>query len=578
VRASVDLLDAATGRILAEIEQRDVPYRIDRLSDSITVAVLREVSRLRGSDFARGAQWPKTSLGALKAYLQGEQFYRAALWDSAQSHFERAVALDTTFALAYHRLAAVRRWRDSRDIPDSVTYALMRQPSRHTGALSPHERLLATIDSLSAESYFAWRRGLQGGDYFAQEALVRRLYTTLESAVRRYPNDAELRFLLADAHSRFDDEIVIGEVDDRATLALYDSAIALDSTFAPAYVTPIALAGYLDGAESARRYIHGYLARAPSGRRSDIIRLDDALLDPRRALEIDVPKLVDSLPTEQLCDASRLLRHVTDSAEMALRIGRALNARSVDSVAGSHKVTCTFSQIANALQFRGHLREAYRLTQRQLHWLRPTLVYNLARTGIVPAETARVEFSRVLALAPRTMMTKLYGWWATAGDTTSIQRYITEFVEAQRRPRTPSGVEMLRASASMGRAYLSLARGDTTSAIEQLLTTRDTLHECWNDARLTLVQLLLVRGRYREAAAHLERRWPGTTSCSNGFDDVVWTMERARAFDRVGRRAEAVRDYAFVTEAWRGADPELQPVVRAARAALTRLRGAPRRG
>ena len=71
VRANVDLLDASTGRILAEIEQRDVPYRIDRLSDSITVAVLREVGRLRGSDFARAALWPKTSLAALKAYLQG---------------------------------------------------------------------------------------------------------------------------------------------------------------------------------------------------------------------------------------------------------------------------------------------------------------------------------------------------------------------------------------------------------------------------------------------------------------------------------------------------------------------------
>jgi hypothetical protein len=54
-------------------------------------------------------------------------------------------------------------------------------------------------------------------------------------------------------------------------------------------------------------------------------------------------------------------------------------------------------------------------------------------------------------------------------------------------------------------------------------------------------------------------------------------MERARAFDRVGRRTEAARDYAFVTEAWRGADPELQPVVRAAREALTRLRSASRR-
>jgi serine/threonine-protein kinase len=572
VRASVNLLDAATGRTLAEIEQRDVLNRIDRLSDSVTIALLREVGRLRGSDFARVAQWPRTSLGALKAYLQGEQFYRAALWDSAQLHFERAVALDTTFALAYHRLASVRRWRDSRDVPDSATYALMRQPSRYTGALGPHERLLATIDSLSAESYFAWRRGLQAGDYAAQESLVRRLYATLESALRRYPNDAELRFLYADAHSRYDDDVIVGEVDDRATLALYDSAIALDSSFAPAYVTPIALAAYLDGAESARRYIRGYLARAPSGPRSDIIRLDDVLLDSRRAAAIDVRRLVDSLPTELLCDASRLLRHLPDSAEMALRIARALSARPADSAAGS-QVACTYSQIANALQFRGHLREAYRLTQRQLHWLRPTVMYNLARAGIVPPETARVEFSHVLALAPRTMMTKLYGWWASDGDTLAIESYIERFIEAQRRSRTPSGLEMLRASATMGRAYLSLARGDTTFAIEQLLTARDTLHECWADARLTLAHLLIARGRYREASTSLARRWPGTTSCSNGFDDVVWTMERARVFDRLGRRDEAAREYAFVVEAWRNADPELQPVVRGARDALARLEG-----
>ena len=571
VRASVSLLDAATGRTLAEIEQRDVPHRIDRLSDSITVAVLRELGRSRAGDFAVTAQWPKTTLGALKAYLQGEQFYRVALWDSAQSHFERAIALDTTFALAYHRLAAVRRWRDSRDIPDSVTYQLMRQASRYASGLGPRERLLATVDSLSAESYFAWRRGLQDGNYAQQELLVRRLYATLETALRRYPNDAELRFLLADAHSRFDDEIVGGEVDDRATLALYDSAIALDSTFAPAYVTPIALAAYLDGAESARRYIRGYLARAPSDRHSAIIRLDDALLDSRRAASTDVAKLVDSLPTELLCDASRLLRHVADSAEMAQRIGRALNALPPDSLSGSHKVTCTFSQIADALQFRGHLREAHRLTQRQLHWLRPAVIYNLSRTGIVPAETARAEFAGVLALAPRTMMTKLYGFWATDGDTAAIQSYIARFVEAQRRSRTASGLEMLRASAAMGRAYLSLARRDTALAIEQLLTARDTVHECRYDVRLTLVQLLMVKGRYREAATQLSRRWPGTTSCSNGFDDVVWTMERARVFDRLGRRDEAARDYAFVVEAWRGADPELQPVVRSAREALARL-------
>jgi hypothetical protein len=191
--------------------------------------------------------------------------------------------------------------------------------------------------------------------------------------------------------------------------------------------------------------------------------------------------------------------------------------------------------------------------------------------GIVPAETARAEFARVLALAPRTMMTKLYGFWATDGDTAAIQSYIARFVDAQRRPRTASGLEMLRASATMGRAYLSLARRDTALAIEQLLNARDTLHECRYDVRLTLVHLLMVKERYREAAAQLGRRWPGTTSCSNGFDDVVWTMERARVLDRLGRRSDAARDYAFVVQAWRRADPELQPVVRAARDALARL-------
>jgi hypothetical protein len=198
----------------------------------------------------------------------------------------------------------------------------------------------------------------------------------------------------------------------------------------------------------------------------------------------------------------------------------------------------------------------------------------MARAGILPPDSARAEFKRVLALAPRTKMTKLYGWWATDGDTLAIQTYISQFADAEKRLRTPSGLQMLRASEAAGRGYLALARRDTAAALAQLLTTRDTLHECWYDNRLTIVELLMTTGRYREAAKRLERRWPGTTTCSNGFDDVVWTMERARVFDRLGRRDEAARDYAFVSAAWRTADPELQPVVRAARASLARLRRA----
>jgi hypothetical protein len=117
-----------------------------------------------------------------------------------------------------------------------------------------------------------------------------------------------------------------------------------------------------------------------------------------------------------------------------------------------------------------------------------------------------------------------------------------------------------------------LARGDSATALRVLASTKDTLSECWSDNRVTIVRLLVAAGRYRDAASRLERRWPGTTSCSNGVDDVLWTMERARVLDRLGQRDAAAANYAFVTAAWRTADPELQPYVREASAALRRLR------
>jgi uncharacterized protein with NRDE domain len=170
-------------------------------------------------------------------------------------------------------------------------------------------------------------------------------------------------------------------------------------------------------------------------------------------------------------------------------------------------------------------------------------------------------------------MTRLYSWWATDGDTAAIQTYLKDFANAQRRSRTRSGAAMLRADIASGRAFLALAKGDSVSAVTQLLVTADTLHECWYENRMALVQLLAAAGRYREAATRLERRWPGTMTCSNGFDDVIWTMERARVFDHLGRRDEAAANYAFVAEAWRTADPELQPYVREALQAVARLKG-----
>jgi serine/threonine-protein kinase len=574
VRANVVLLDVQSGRALVELEQRDDAARVDRLSDSLTVAVLRELGRSRRLDMARATSSPTASLPALKAYLQGEQFYRAARWDSAQTRFERVLALDSSFALAYHRLAEVRQWQDPSEVPDSMPYVLMRRTSRFTRGLAPRERLLATIDSLSAEAYFAWRRGLnEVQSYEVEQAIVTRLIATIGDGLLRYRDDAELAFLLAETRSRYDSDVVEGELDDREILGLYDRAIAVDSAFAPAYVTPISLAAYLDGADSARRYIRAYLALEPSGSRSQIIRLADVLLDPARAPSIDIARLVDTLPADHLCQAVSLLRHIPDSAETLVRVARAVVRRQGESDASFAPAGCVLMQAVDGLQFRGHLREARRLTARRAHQLGPTVMYNLARFGIVPVDSARAEFRRILSLAPRTKLTKLYGWWATDADTTAIQTYISMFGAATRNLRTPSAVGMLRASVASGHAYLALAKRDTASALQQFMTTADTLHECRSDDRLVTVRLLIAKRRYKEAGARLARRWPGTSGCSNGLDDVVWTLERGRVFERLGRRDDAIASYAFVVAAWRTADAELQPYVRESREAIARLGG-----
>jgi len=53
-------------------------------------------------------------------------------------------------------------------------------------------------------------------------------------------------------------------------------------------------------------------------------------------------------------------------------------------------------------------------------------------------------------------------------------------------------------------------------------------------------------------------------------------LERARVNERLGNKEKAITAYRFVAEVWLHADPELQPYVAEAKAALMRLAGEPR--
>jgi hypothetical protein len=85
--------------------------------------------------------------------------------------------------------------------------------------------------------------------------------------------------------------------------------------------------------------------------------------------------------------------------------------------------------------------------------------------------------------------------------------------------------------------------------------------------KVTEARLLIALGQARQAGAVLDHWvWSG-----GGPLLVLGVLERARIAEGLGERQKAMDSYQFVVDAWRHADPELEPYVREARAGLERL-------
>ena len=326
-----------------------MPYRIDRLSDSITVAVLREVGRLRGTSTSRA---PRS--GRRRRSPRSRRICRASSSIAPRSGTRRSAL--RARARARHDLRArvspprgrAPRGATAATFPDSVTYELMRQPSRFRAA--------------SVRESACWRRSTRcrprrtsrgaarckTGSYGTEEALVapalRDARRGPATRTRTTPSSASC---YADAHSRFDDEIVArrgGRSRDARAVRQRDRA----RLGVRAGVRDADRARGVSRRRGERAPLHPRrISRcAPSGPRSEIIRLDDALLDPRRARGDRRRASRRHAADGALCDASRLLRHVPDSAEMAVRIGARARRASRRLCAGPRTtVTCTVSQI-----------------------------------------------------------------------------------------------------------------------------------------------------------------------------------------------------------------------------------------
>ena len=542
--------DVGAARTRYNFDVRGERGRMDALADSMALRVLREIGGAGGAGGTRLSSVGTRSLPAMRAFLQGQQFYRRAVLDSARSAYRVALESDSTFALAWRGVASVFIREGREDEPDAVRALDM--AIRYKSGRSPRDSMLLRADSLR----LAFRRRTPGAtDAIDIIAVLPQLFQTLERATQAYPSDAELWFERGDAAFHF------GEYSD---VSLTDAAnwfsrgTALDSTFLVPhfhlYDVAIRAGNTTEAARSLRR-----MAVMSTGDAAMYYGLLANVLETQ-PISASARKLLDSLPVGYAGAVLRTLSSMPDTGGVALQLAQSFAARPLALLATGPDSSGFRDAMSLAFASRGRGREA-------LKWSKaPGLQLQLSRTGIVSTDSALNRARQSLQLDPRQAVgaSRLF---AEQRDTTSLRRLTSWADSSNRAAMLANGKVALSATAAIP-AYLALASGDTTAALRTFLSI--PMPACNNVpcAASTVAALLMQRGRSADAARVLDRWLPSATTRT---DVPLDWLVRARIAEQLGDGEKAAMYYRRVATVWRGGDAELQSSVNEATAGIGRV-------
>lgn len=554
LRVQLNVLDTKGRSAIGQpIAYRDASDRLDRVSDSLTYAVLATLNSARNLGASKGSSLGSSSVAALKEFLIGEQFYRSGAWDSSAVHYRNAVAADSNFAPALRHLSNAIGWKLSPDLQiqqEGYRFALL--AGTKNVRLAPRESLLVNADSLMAALFIGQLPAP------TRARLTARLTTLLEDGTRRFPEDPEVWFKLGDVRLHFTGPLLPSRSNHVLTRQAFDRSIELDSAFAPAYIHHMGLVAEEQDTAALTRSIRGFLALNPRDVQGDAGRFVADVLAGRIHPADPTDSSWARLSPQTRINAIATLFPLLDSAETQLALLRKNTALVEANPAASPGARINAKiQLVAALGLRGHYREALPAVDATTNWI----LIEAALVGAIPMDSARRVFTRLLdenqfqAAAAGSLL------WADAGDTASVKRVVSGLETATR------GNPDANLPLPLFRGLMSIARRDTAAAIREL-TLSDTMCIGWcTQARFLLARLLAHRQADSVAASLLDQDFPQPSGMR-----VLWMLQRAQVNERLRRTDVAIDSYTFVARAWQGGDPEVQGFVQEARQALQRLR------
>jgi eukaryotic-like serine/threonine-protein kinase len=543
VRLSADVY-STSGTSLGREQVEGPADSVLALVDRLSLALLRDVWRSRDPipnlDLA---SLTTDSLAALRAFLQGEQYYRRLAFDSALVEYTRAAEVDSTFALAHLRRAVAMGWDGIFGSPEAQ--AAVDAGWRFASRLPPRDRRVLQVHRL-------YQRGKP---------------TALDSArafQRDYPDDLDAWFLLGET-SLHTQEFTGASPD--SIIAAFDSVLRRDSALVPAVIHPLETSMRLGDRARYERYLPIFERAAP-----------DYQIE---ATHVGADMLWGTMPADSAIAAAMkeysgpvraafFAAYPRETATSDTIAALAAKLRPKSSSKDSHYVA-VLAIGADVLAGLGRLREAGvladslatlapRESRRSLIW--PVML------GMQPsaAVSARTD-SAVRALPPGAESEYVRAIVALSrGEVAGVQR-----------EKLDSANGLYPGLLTAAHGWADLLAGDTTTGLQRM---RDGLEEAATPGAHGRTAFL--RFHYAMAlAAREETRTEGIRRLRHGFiaEPVLRPLsylELGRAYEAAGKTDSATYAFTRFLRLWDKADPALQGKLTEARDALKRLTAEPR--
>jgi tetratricopeptide (TPR) repeat protein len=481
-----------------------------------------------------------TTPEAFKEYHLGMELFGAGDNDSAIVRFDKAIVLDSGFALPYLRIAMAHQFsgRNAMALP----YFQMAQERKDRLPLRERRMLDAYYDTWALSEFD-------------------RAFTKIETLVHDYPDDAEIRTIYALYISAF-------RADTTATYAQFDTVLATYPTYAFAISVYAQILRQNGNLERSAYYVQRLIETLPN---SVDPQIELILLRQRQGNWAEAYRLAEDLHRSHPDDQRPLNRLISLAFHMqeidkARIYAEKLKALNPDD---PYDMATYYQYLANADVWEGKFMESMR---ERFHELDETLKTGDSTQIFAAYNGIGDYYRRFEFLDSMDVYGAMEYEYATSFNRLNYlmrqARYFPER-EATVRPQFETLLNNTRARVprefwgtmdGLESMFDALLANDTTAMIAATRKIIGESGEQGAENTFQLGQLLVETGEFDEGKELLSRFLEGNFRTNNAWRFLLATYWVARANEGLGLTDEAIRNYQEFLKHWANADIQIETI------------------